>query len=377
MKKITVSITGQTGFVGTHLYNFLRLNKYFEVIDFKDEYFQDQSKLEKIISQCDAVVHLAAMNRHKDDDILFSTNVELVEKLIKACNNTRSTPHILFSSSTQEERDNPYGRSKFKGRELLEKWAKKNDANFTGLIIPNVFGSFGIPNYNSVIATFCYKLTHNEIPEIHTDGNLELVYVHKLAEEIINKIFKQYNSEEKKIERYLVPFQYKAKVTEILTILKSFTEEYLIKGVFPDLSIAFVKDLFNTYRTYIDEDHYPFYYTKNTDERGSFVEIARTSSSGQFSYSTTVSGVTRGNHYHTRKVERFAVIKGEARIQLRKIGTEEVINYDLSGENPSFVDMPIWTTHNIINTGNEELITLFWINEPYNQEDPDTYFETV
>ncbi len=413
MNKIKITITGQAGFVGTHLYNYLKLDDQFEVIDFKDAYFQDQSKLEEIVKQCDAIVHLAAINRYKDDDILYNTNVKLVEQLIGACKTTRSTPHILFSSSTQEERDNPYGRSKFKGRELLEAWAEENGAAFTGLIIPNVFGAFGVPNYNSVIATFCYKLTHNEVPEVHVDGKLDLIYVHKLVEEMIQKVKEKAtgdsstalgmtkmssrddlqhhsdqseakrNEEEEsvgeilRIERYTVPHQYTAKVTEILAILKNFKEEYLEKGIFPNLRKPFEKDLFNTYRTYVDETHYPFYYTKHTDDRGSFVEIARTNSSGQFSYSTTVPGITRGNHYHTRKAERFAVIKGKATIQLRQIGTDKVINYKLDGENPSFVDMPIWTTHNIINTGEEELVTLFWINEPYDTEDPDTYFEVV
>ncbi len=377
MNKIRIAITGQTGFVGTHLYNFLKLDNRFKVINFRDKYFREEDKLRNIIKQCDVIIHLAAMNRHEDDDILYNTNVKLVDQLIEACRTTKSTPHILFSSSTQEERDNPYGRSKFKGREMLETWAKENGAAFTGLIIPNVFGAFGLPNYNSVVATFCHKLTHDKTPEIHVDGELKLIYVHKLAEEIIAKVKEKFNTKNNKIERYLIPNQYTAKVTKILSILKSFKEEYLEKGIFPNLSDPFIKDLFNTFRTYIDKTHYPFYYTKHTDNRGSFVEIARTKSHGQFSYSTTVPGITRGNHYHTRKAERFAVIKGKATIQLRQIGTDEVINYKLDGDNPSFVDMPIWTTHNIINTGEEELVTLFWINEPYNTDDPDTYFEIV
>ncbi len=377
MDRIKVGITGQDGFVGTHLYNFLKLNDKFKVIDFKDEYFLSKDSLNNFVYQCDTIVHLAAINRHKDDKVLYDTNVELVEKLIKACNYSNSKPHILFSSSTQEKRDNAYGKSKFEGRELLEEWAEENKAGFTGLIIPNVFGAFGKPNYNSVIATFCYKLIHKEIPKIHVDGELKLIYVHKLVEEIIDKIKEQYKSKEISIERYLVPYQYKAKVSKILSILDSFKEKYLIKGIFPDLSKGFEKDLFNTFRTYVGEDHYPFHYTKHEDNRGIFVEIAKTNSSGQFSYSTTKPEITRGNHYHTRKAERFAVIKGKALIQLRRIGTKKVINYELDGENPSFVDMPIWTTHNITNIGEDELVTLFWINEPYNQEDPDTYFEKV
>ena len=388
-----IAITGQAGFVGTHLYNYLKLDDTFELIDFEDSFFQDKSKLEEVVSQCDAIVHLAAMNRHEDQQVIYDTNILLIKQLIDACDNTNSTPHILFSSSTQEEKDNLYGKSKLDGRELLEDWAKKVGASFTGLVVPNVFGAFGLPNYNSVVATFCHKITHDETPEIHIDGEIKLIYVHKLCEEIIEKIATssrlsaahgeispnetKFSEVEKSVERYLVPHQYEVKVSEILTLLIKFKEEYLEKAMFPDLSNPFEKDLFNTFRTYVKANHYPFMLTKHSDNRGAFVEVARTASSGQFSYSTTVPGVTRGNHYHTRKAERFTVIKGKARIQLRKIGTDKVINYDLDGENPSFVDMPIWTTHNIINTGEEELLTLFWINEPYDAEDPDTYFEEV
>ena len=376
-----VAITGQVGFVGTHLYNWLNLDENFELIPFKDEYFEDKNKLEEIVSSCDALVHLAAMNRHDDPQVIYDTNIKLVKQVIEACENTNSTPHILFSSSTQEERDNLYGKSKLDGRVLFEEWAEKNGASFTGMVVPNVFGAFGRPNYNSVVATFCYKITHDETPEIMVDGELKLIYVHQLVQEFKDKIEevneKLITNHQSLITRYLVPHQYEVKVSEILALLIKFKEEYLEKAMFPDLSNPFEKDLFNTFRTYVKADHYPFMLTKHSDNRGAFVEVARTASSGQFSYSTTVPGITRGNHYHTRKAERFTVIKGKARIQLRKIGTEEVINYDLDGDNPSFVDMPIWTTHNIINTGDEELLTLFWINEPFDPSDPDTYFEEV
>jgi len=377
MNKIKIGITGQSGFMGSHLYNYLNLDDKFELFEFEDNFFSDQKILKQFVSDCDAIVHLAAMNRHKDPQVIYDTNIDLVKKLIAACTITKSNPHILFASSSQEGLDNAYAKSKQEGRELLENWAENNDANFTGLVIPNVFGAFGNPNYNSVIATFCHKINNEETSEIHVDAELELIYVNKLVYEIKEKIEGKHKNLNNKIERYIVPYQYKAKVTEILSVLNKFKEDYLEKGIFPDLSNAFVKDLFNTFRTYVNEDHYPFQYTKHKDNRGAFVEIARTNSSGQFSYSTTVPGITRGDHYHTRKAERFAVIKGKARIQLRRIGTDDVINYELDGKNPSFVDMPIWTTHNITNIGEEELVTLFWINEPYDLDDPDTYFEKV
>ena len=186
---IKIGITGQSGFVGTHLYNTLGLYpERFERIHFQDDYFQDTDKLKTFVQSCDAIVHLAAMNRHNDPEVLYDTNIGLVKQLISACETTRSTPHILFSSSTQEERDNLYGKSKKEGRELLEQWALKNNGNFTGFIIPNVFGPFGNPYYNSVVATFCHQLTHNETPRIETDGEIKLIYVGELVDEIIGHI---------------------------------------------------------------------------------------------------------------------------------------------------------------------------------------------
>ena len=375
--RIKVGITGQSGFIGSHLFQYLRLNQSFELIETNDQIFDNKIDLSNFVDKCDAIVHLAAMNRHEDPQVIYDTNMNLVDKLISACKQREVSPHILFASSSQEGRDNAYAKSKMEGRKLLENWAEENGASFTGLIIPNVFGAFGRPNYNSVVATFCHKLNHNEQPEIHTDAVLELIYVNKLVEEIKGQIVEKSSLNEGRISMYNIPYQYQAKVTEILDLLMKFKDEYLEKGIFPDLSIDFEKDLFNTFRTYVSESKYPFKYVKHTDNRGAFVEIARTGSSGQFSYSTTVPGITRGDHYHTRKAERFAVIKGKARIELRRVGTDHVVSYDLDGEEPSFVDMPIWTTHNIKNIGDSELVTLFWINEPYDPDDPDTYFEKV
>ena len=185
---ITIGITGQAGFVGTHLFNFLGIQENVERILFRDEFFQDEKVLQAWVSQCDVIVHLAALNRHNDPEVIYKTNLELVQKLISACEATNSKPHILFSSSTQEEKDNLYGKSKKEGRELFEKWAERNGAQFTGLIIPNVFGSFGNPYYNSFIATFCHQLTHGEQPKIEVDGEVKLIYVGELVKEIFSVI---------------------------------------------------------------------------------------------------------------------------------------------------------------------------------------------
>ncbi|TMM53798.1 SDR family oxidoreductase [Maribacter algarum] len=377
MKK--VGITGQAGFVGNHLYTTLTLDETVELVPFERDFFDDQSALESFVKQCDTIVHLAAMNRHEDMNVIYNTNLGLVEALITACKTTSSTPHIIFSSSSQEDRDNLYGKSKKEGKEKFVSWASETGGKFTSLTIPNVFGPFGKPNYNSVVATFCYKVARGEEPTIIQDGEVGLIYVNELVAVFIETIKNQVKSEsigENSSEVRIQPTS-KNRVSRILELLNQYKSDYMGNGIFPSLENQFEKALFNTFRCYVPEAHYPVKFTKHTDPRGSFVEIARTQTSGQFSFSTTVPGITRGNHFHTRKAERFAVISGKALIQLRKIGTDKVIDYYLDGNEPAYVDMPIWYTHNIKNIGDEELITLFWINEPYNPEDADTYFEDV
>lgn len=372
MKRI--GITGQAGFVGTHLYNTLGLDKNkFIRIDFEDNFFDNEDILNNFVAQCDVIVHLAAMNRHNDPEVIYKTNIQLVEKIIKSCEKTNSTPHIIFSSSTQEERDNLYGKSKKEGRDLFEKWAINNNSKFTGLIIPNVFGPFGHPYYNSVVATFCYQLTHNETPKIEIDGEMKLIYVGELVKEIIKQI-----ETENALKSFLVPHTSEIKVTELLNKLIKFKTNYFEKGEIPNLNNEFDKNLFNTFLCYIAHNQFfPFKLKLNTDDRGSFVETVKLNSGGQISFSTTKPNITRGNHFHTRKAERFAVIKGKALIELRRIGTNEILSFELNGDEPSFVDMPIWYTHNIKNIGEDELYTIFWINEHFNSEDADTFFEEV
>jgi UDP-2-acetamido-2,6-beta-L-arabino-hexul-4-ose reductase len=241
------------------------------------------------------------------------------------------------------------------------------------MIIPNVFGPFGLPNYNSVIATFCHKLSHNETPKIEIDGEVKLIYVSELVCEIINAIKCAEGKEE-----FLVRHTAVSKVSAILSLLENYKTQYLEKGEIPTIENNFELNLFNTFRCYIDiANHFPVKFTQHTDPRGSFVEVIRLGIGGQVSFSTTVPGITRGNHYHTRKIERFAVIKGKALIQLRRIGTNEVLDFYLDGNEPSYVDMPIWYTHNIKNIGDDILYTNFWINEFYDPNDADTYFENV
>ncbi|MHC1775890.1 MAG: NAD-dependent epimerase/dehydratase family protein [Lentimicrobium sp.] len=370
---LKVGITGQSGFIGTHLFNYLGLKTDIERIPFDDGYFTDDTLLQDFVRNCDVIIHLAAMNRHDDPEVLYNTNIGLVKKLISVIETTGNKPHVIFSSSTQEELDNLYGRSKRDGRLMFEKWASAEGAKFTAMVIPNVFGPFGKPFYNSVVATFCHLLTHGGEPQIHVDGELKLIFVNELAEQIYKVI-----SGEVAEPVYRVPHTAELKVSEIFALLNNYKNHYLDQGIIPHLESAFEINLFNTYRSFIDHtSHFPVKLVQHSDDRGTFVETVKLGTGGQVSFSTTKPGVTRGNHFHTRKIERFAVIRGKAKIQLRQIGTTEIMEFYLDGNEPSYVDMPVWVTHNITNIGDEELFTIFWINEWFDPTDPDTYFDKV
>ncbi len=371
--KIRIGITGQAGFVGTHLYNTLGLvPERYQRIPFKDAFFDDPAALRDFVKQCDIIVHLAAMNRHPDPQVIYDTNLRLNRDLIAAMEAECVCPHVLFSSSTQENLDNPYGRSKVDGRKLLEEWAIRNGGAFTGLVVPNVYGEFSRPNYNTFIATFADKLVRGEQPVVQIDTDIKLIHVGSLCRFIISQL------EQNGVRRINVPWDFERKVSDILTLFESYKALYYDQGIIPPLRDVNEVNLFNTFRSYIDPAiHFPIRLTPHTDTRGTFVETIRLGTGGQVSFSTTMPGITRGNHYHTRKIERFTVIRGKARIQLRRIGTDDVIDLYLNGTEPAYVDMPVWYTHNITNIGDEELYTQFWINEWYDPKDGDTYFETV
>lgn len=373
---LCIGITGQSGFIGTHLLNTLSLWKdRFTIIPFEDSFFKDAIKLTGFVKKCDFIVHLAGVNRHSDQQQVYLQNIQITKKLIDALDAAHTNPSIIFSSSIQESRGNLYGNAKKESRELLASWCERNNASFTGLLIPNVFGPFGAPFYNSVIATFSHQIANGLVPVVEVDAELNLIYVGELVEIIVQVI----ETPPSGINQYhAVEATKSITVGEILKMLFVMKEQYIDFGQIPDITDRFSLQLFNTLRSYLNPSKFfPFAYKVNSDSRGIFIETMKTISGGQSSYSTTFPGITRGNHFHTRKVERFSVLKGEALIQMRKIGSSEVCSFNVSGDTPSFVDMPVWYTHNITNIGSEELITLFWINEIYDPNDTDTFYENV
>ena len=366
-----IVISGHTGFIGGHLlrnlnlhfpnHNLILLNKE----DFCSENFNNKIQKE------DFIYHLAGVNRADTDKEVYSSNIEINSSLLKHLEKIKFKGKLYFSSSLQEDTDSLYGKAKKTAREDFDRLSKKLGFTFYSSLTPNVFGPFCKPFYNSFIATFSHQLLNNQAPTIITDNTVKLIYI----DDYINSLLELL---ERKTEVISFNFLTEIKVSVVLEKLKLFFKQYIQENKIPNLESKFDKELFNTFKGYINlKEFFPREYKLHSDERGSFIELSKALSMGQSSYSTTNSGVTRGNHFHTRKIERFSVIKGKAKIQLRKYLTDEIISFELDGNSPSYVDMPIWYTHNITNIGEEELLTFFWINEPYDPKDADTYFENV
>jgi UDP-2-acetamido-2,6-beta-L-arabino-hexul-4-ose reductase len=280
--KIKVGITGQSGLIGTNLCNALRVypNKY-ECIPFERYYFDSGSLLSDFVKQCDIIVHLASVMRHNDDKKLYKINICLVEKLIAALVRENAKPYLIYASSIQEDLDNAYGKSKLDGFNLFCKWAEENNASFTDMIIPNVFGPFGRPSYNSFISTFCYKLTHNEKPQILVDNKVNLIYTGTLCKYIIKDIETVSGGDIQIIRKERVPSDFSKNVSEILELLLKFKKQYFDDGIMPSLSDRNEFNLFTTFCSYIElENYFPKKLNEKSDERGVFVETIKMGGGG-------------------------------------------------------------------------------------------------
>jgi UDP-2-acetamido-2,6-beta-L-arabino-hexul-4-ose reductase len=369
---IKVGITGQSGFIGSHLYNYLATLKEIVMIPFDDDYFSNEEQLNSFTQKCTVIVHLAAVNRNDRPQVLYDTNLKLVNNLIKSLTYNKSSAHVIFSSSIQESDDNTYGRSKREGRRLFLDWERNSAGRFTGIIIPNVFGPHGKPNFNSFIATFSHNIIFGKPSKVVRDSTVNLIYINDLVKCISDIIISK-----KTKSKFVVKATFSVMVSEVLNKLMQFHDSYISNNTIPLVDNYFDLCLFNTLRSHLPHDYFPKLIEKHSDSRGSFLEVVRSWGQGQVSYSSTRPGITRGNHYHMRKIERFVVISGSAIIRLRRIGTEKIIEYIIHGKSPGFVDIPVNHTHSIKNIGEDELLTLFWINEHYDEDNSDTYFEDV
>lgn len=369
MKRLMkIAITGSNGLLGWHSQCYFFGIKDIEIIPVGRHEFNDDEKLSKALSEADAVIHLAGKNRGKEDEVA-AENVTIAKRLVEFLDAADATPHVVFSSSTQVDKGNPYGVSKIACAELISEWSDRSGATFSNIIFPHLFGEFGKPFYNSVVSTFCHLVATGGKPDVENDSELNLLHCQDAAQ-LIHRLIETGNSGE------IRPEGKKITVSELLSEVTMLAREYEA-DLIPNLSDGFRLRLFNTYRSFIPHQDRAVLLTVHSDERGYLFESVKSKQSGQTFFSKTVPGVTRGNHFHTRKVERFLVLKGEAVIRIRRMFCDEISEYKVSGDEPTYIDMPTFCTHNITNVGKDELLTLFWVHEIFDSGDSDTYFEEV
>lgn len=382
---MNILVTGANGFVGRNLVsqleniasgkarNYAIAGEELHVLCYDVD--SDPAALEEYCRRADFVFNLAGVNRPEDPSEFMKGNFGFASLLLDTLKKCGNTCPVMISSSTQAALDNPYGESKRAGEELLFEYGRETGAKVLVYRFPNVFGKWCRPNYNSAVATFCNNIAHG-LPIRVNDPSvvMHLVYIDDVVDELIGAL----SGDEHRAGAFCeVPVVHTITLGGIVELLYSFREMQQNLEV-PDLGDAFAKKLYSTYLSYLPKERFCYPLKMNVDNRGSFTEIVRTPDRGQFSVNISKPGITKGEHWHHTKNEKFVVVSGHGLVQLRKIGTDEVINFEVSGEKMEVVEMIPGYTHNIINLSDtEDLVTFMWANEAFNPERPDTYFEPV
>lgn len=367
-----ILITGAHGFIGRNLVAELRNRKYENI--FCCGRNTSTEELESWCAQCDFVFHLAGINRPQNDAEFMQGNYDFTAHLLQFLEKYHNNAPILFSSSIQADCDNLYGKSKKAGEEAVFTHAQATGSSAYIFRLPNVFGKWSRPNYNSAVATFCHNIAR-DLPITVNNRNtvLELVYIDDVINAFINTLQGKVIQKDTFCKVSTTHYARLGKIVDLLTSFKKSRKTLTI----PNMADDFERKLYSTYLSFLSQDAFSYPLSMHSDERGSFTEILRTLEHGQCSVNISKAGITKGNHWHHSKNEKFVVVSGKGCIQLRQIGTDKIIEYHVSGEHIKVVDIPPGYTHNIINEGENELVTVMWVNEPFNPNQPDTYFEKV
>ena len=367
-----VLVTGAKGFIGKNLVSTLDREDKYEIICIDRE--NSKEELEKGVLNSDFIVHLAGINRPKNEEEFFEGNTGLTEDIIEILKKNNKNTSILITSSIQADLDNAYGQSKKGAEEALIKYMADTKGNVFIFRLPNVFGKWCRPNYNSAIATFCHNIARGEEVWISDPTKeMTLVYIDDVVRNIKNVI----DNEENYIPGYQnVDIEHKATLGEIVDLINSFKESRKSLMI-PNMENELTKKLYSTYLSYLPEKDFSYPLKMNVDNRGSFTEFIKSKDRGQVSVNISKPGITKGNHWHDTKNEKFLVVSGEGVIKFRKVDSEEIIEYKVSGEKLEVVDIPVGYTHSIINTGERDMVTIMWVNEIFNPEKPDTIYLEV
>lgn len=359
-----ILVTGADGFLGWHLRCRLHALTDHEVLAVGRANFRN---LPDLVTGTDAVIHLAGVNRATDTE-LVDGNVGLAVAVAEAVRDSGAKPRVIFANSIHAGDGTPYGDGKAGAFDVLIAAAAEIGAVCVDVRLPNLFGEHGRPGYNSFVATFCHEIAQGRTPDV-VDNVVPLLHAQDAAQALMDALDGPSRVDSPSGEPHCV--------VDVLELIASFAETYT-SGEIPVLDDDFAVDLFNTYRASAFLSRGPIEFERKTDSRGSLVEAIKVrGGGGQAFFSTTAPGVTRGEHFHLRKIERFVVMSGRATISLRRLFGSEVSTFEVTGDRPVAIDMPTMWAHNITNTGPEELLTLFWTNTVFDPERPDTFAESV
>lgn len=371
---MNVLVTGANGFIGKNL--IAELSRMENVTVFSFDTDTEPGMLEEYCKNCDFVYNLAGVNRPENVDEYMEGNFGFASILVETLKKYHNTCPIVNASSIQAALENPYGKSKKAGEDMLFSYGKESGAKVYIYRFQNVFGKWCRPNYNSVVATFCYNIA-NGLPIQVNDRNtlLHLVYIDDVVEELLQALCEHphINSD----GYCFVPKVYDVTLGEIVNLLYSFRESrknLMIPDMTPD---GFEKKLYSTYLSYLPTNGFAYPLITHEDERGSFTEFLKSVNCGQVSINVAKPGIVKGNHWHHTKNEKYMVVSGKGLIRFRKHGSREVIEYHVNGDKPEVVDIPTGYVHSLVNEGDTDLVTLIWCNECFNPGKPDTIFEKV
>ncbi len=369
-----ILVTGANGFVGKNLIAELKNKGYQEIYEYDID--TPATSLPLFCEDCDFIFNLAGINRTADECEFITGNFDFISRILGLLKHYENKCPIMNSSSIQALQDTPYGRSKKAGEDLILTYAKQNGVKVYNYRLPNVFGKWCRPNYNSVVATFCHNIA-NGLPIQVNDRNteLQLAYIDDVVDELLRALENQAHLDEK--GHGYIPVLHNVKLGEIADMIKMFAEsrESLMIPCMESNSLS--KKLYSTYLSYLPPEKFIYPLKMNIDGRGSFTEILKTPERGQVSVNISKPGIVKGNHWHHSKNEKFIVVSGKGIIRFRKVGAEEIIEVKVSGEKIEVVDIPTGYTHEIINIGESDLITLMWANECFDFDKPDTYYEKI
>jgi len=367
-----ILVNGAKGFIGRNLVIGLKNQGYDKVYEYDVD--TKDTLLNQWCENCDFVFHLAGVNRPQNESAYMEGNKGFSEKLISFLKKNNNLCPVVVSSSIKAEQDNPYGISKRAEEEVFLRYKKGNKAKVMIYRLPNVFGKWCRPNYNSVIATFCHNISRGlDITVNDPEVELTLVYIDDVVKEFIDALKERENKKGPFCE---IPIEYKAKLGSIAEMINSFKESRKNRFI-PMMNEGFEKKLYSTYLSYLPEDEFKYNLKMNIDERGSFTEFIKTDDRGQVSVNVSKPGIIKGNHWHQTKNEKFLVVSGKGVVRFRKIDSEKIIEYYVSGDKYEVIDIPPGYTHNIENLGDDDLITVMWANEPFDPKNPDTYYLEV